>query len=78
MPFAKHASDLEASLIATQHDLLDELSDRIDEAQTMGAVAEELGVSLSYLSSMLHGSRGVGADVAKRMGWKRVVLFVKE
>ena len=63
--------------VATEHDILDELTDRVrDESQR--AVASALGFSTPYLNDVLHGRRGISITLAERLGWKRMVVFVKK
>jgi len=63
-------------LIAIQHDLLDQLSDRVhNDSQT--SVARELGVSRAFLNQVLHGKRPVSETLARKLGWERVTVFVK-
>jgi plasmid maintenance system antidote protein VapI len=62
--------------MVTEHDILDELTDRVrDESQR--AVAAALGLSTPYLNDILHGRRGISITLAERLGWKRVVVFVR-
>lgn len=44
--------------VATEHDILDELTDRVrDESQR--AVAAAFGLSTPYINDILHGRRGI-------------------
>lgn len=63
--------------VATEHDILDELTDRVrDESQR--AVAAALSLSTAYINDILHGRRGISIALAERMGWKRIVVFIKK
>ncbi len=62
--------------ILTEHDLRDRLTDMVAEHGSQRAVANILGVSKGYLCDVLLGRRPVSAQMADKMGWKRVVVFV--
>lgn len=63
-------------MLAIEHDLLDQLTDRV-LSSSQCKVAAELGVSTSYLNDVLRGRRCVSDHLAMRIGWQRVVVFVK-
>ena len=77
--FLKHAIlDLvNVEQIATEHDLLDLLTERA-EFHGQRWVATELGYSsASTVNGVLHGTRGISAEMAKKMGWERMVIYVR-
>ena len=63
-------------VIATEHDMRDRLTDLVAHHGSQRAVADILGVSKSYLCDVLMGRRPVSAQMAERMGWTRVTVFV--
>ncbi|MFA5378166.1 MAG: helix-turn-helix transcriptional regulator [Dehalococcoidia bacterium] len=63
-------------VIATEHDMRDRLTDMVAHHGSQKAVADILGVSKGYLSDVLMGRRPVSSQMAERMGWKRVTVFV--
>lgn len=63
--------------LAIEHDLRNVLTGRIEDVGALRLVASELGISVAYLHDVLHGRRPVSEGLAKRMGWERVVVFVK-
>lgn len=52
-----------------------ELKRRIGIEGSQKAAAEVLGISEQYLSDILHGRREVSANVARAMGFERIVSF---
>ncbi len=57
-------------------DLRDKLSKRSWQT-SQRLVAKELGISPAYLSDILNGHREISAQVAEKLGYERVVTFVK-
>jgi transcriptional regulator with XRE-family HTH domain len=45
--------------------------------RTQKDVAKDLGISPQYLSDILKGRREISAEVARRLGFERVVTFVR-
>ena len=68
---------LSGAKIVAEHDMRDTLTVMIDERGSQRAVAQELGVSQAYLGDVLHGRRGVSAKLAGKLGYERVVVFVR-
>lgn len=64
--------------LANIHDMRDVLTDMCDEHFTQAAVARKLSVSPGYLFDILHGKRGVSENMAKKMGWKAITVYVRE
>lgn len=54
------------------------LSQMVDEKGSQSAVAKWLGVSDAYLSDILNGNRGVSDDIARKLGYRKVVVYVRE
>jgi hypothetical protein len=42
------------------------------------AAARELDISPAYLGDILAGNRAISDNVARKLGYKRVIVFVKE
>lgn len=38
-------------------------------------VAKQLGVSEQHVSDLVRGNRGISADIAEQLGYKRVIAF---
>lgn len=49
----------------------------IREHGSQSAVAKSLNISPAYLSDILNGKRAISEEVAKRLGYRRVVFFEK-
>ena len=64
--------------IATEYDVHVLLSGLVERAGSQKAVADSLGVSRAYLSDVLLGRRPISAELAGRMGWKKIELFVQK
>lgn len=61
----------------TEHQMRDAITELVETLKTQKAAAEHLGISGVYLGDILHGRRGISDRVAERIGWKRVVVFVR-
>ena len=67
----------EQSRIVVEADLLDHLTDLVNQS-SQSQVAHEFGYSTtSTINGPLHGYRGVSAGLAKKMGWERKIIFVR-
>lgn len=55
-------------------DALDELRRYVDRFDRQGDAAKALGVSLPYLSDMLHGNRNISERVLSKLKLRRVVV----
>lgn len=67
----------EKSRIVVEADLLDHLTDMVNQS-SQSQVAHEFGYStVSTVNGPLHGYRGVSAGLARKMGWERKVIFVR-
>jgi hypothetical protein len=64
------------SRVAVEHDLRDQISElSIVKTQTLAAI--QLGISVSYLNDILHGRSGISDEVARALGWNRMIVFVQ-
>lgn len=63
--------------VVTTHDLLDRITAMIDAGKTQGEVAGELGVSPIMLHSVLHGRKEIGVRIPEKLGFERVVVWVR-
>lgn len=64
------------ALALTQTQLVKILKDRSDRS-TQSMVAKELGISSPFLSDMLRGKRDVSENIARKLGYRKIVTFVK-
>jgi len=58
----------------TYDGLLKELKARVHQKKTQRALAEEFGVSPTYLGDILSGRRQAGPTILKRMGYERITI----
>jgi hypothetical protein len=64
--------------MAVAHDMNDVLTWLVEvEFGSQTALAKELGISVAYLNDVLHARRPVSAELAEKIGWKRVTVFIK-
>jgi predicted transcriptional regulator len=70
----KHDLVLPETLL-TEEELVIELAARVRKRGDHQRVAGELGVSQPALSNVLTGGRGIGKDLAHRLGYRRVTRF---
>jgi len=49
----------------------------VDREGSQSKVAAELRVSPSFISDILAGSRKVSDNIAKRLGYSKVIVYVK-
>lgn len=61
--------------LLTEEELVMDLAARIQRRGDGKRVARQLGISQPALSNVLTGGRTIGADVAERLGFRRVVMF---
>jgi predicted transcriptional regulator len=61
--------------LLTEEDLVVDLAARIEKRGDHQRVAYQLGISQPALSNVLTGGRAIGADLAERLGFRRVVRF---
>ena len=54
------------------------LREMVKKSGSQTAVARELDISQAYLADILAGKRDVSKNVARKLGYKRVIVFVKE
>lgn len=66
-----------SNAILSSHELLDLITSMV-EASSQRRVASDLGVSPSWLGDVLHGRRPVSEAMARKLGLRRVVVFVVE
>ena len=65
------------SRIVVEADLLDHLTDGINQS-SQTEMSDALGYSsISTLNGVLHGRRGISAGLARKMGWERKIIFVR-
>ena len=64
--------------VATEHDLLDVLSDIVSLKGTKRAVAAQFGVSEAYLGDVLLGRRTLGSKLAEGLGYEKVTVYRKK
>lgn len=65
MRYANNTTILHALRVTVRH------------AGSVNAFAKRHGLSQSYVSQVLSGSRGIGAKIAKALDFDRVVLYRK-
>lgn len=51
------------------------LQARVDEADSLRALARELRVSPSHVTNFLNGSSNIGPKLARALGYRPVVVF---
>jgi len=61
----------------TEHNIREQLRRLVGE-RSQKDVAAYLGISPSYLCDILKGRRDVSAGVVRKMGYRRVVIFVRK
>lgn len=61
----------------TKDELITIIVSQVQLSGSVSALSKKLGVSLSYLSDVLRGTREPGEKVLNSIGYKRVVLFEK-
>lgn len=62
----------------TQHDLLDEIAALVDRLGTRTLTARHLQISLPYLSDVMLGRRIISSNLAEKLGFRKVTLFLKD
>ncbi len=67
-----------AEKIATDHDIREQLTETVEKTGSQKLVARSLGVSKSYIGDLLLGRRGISPEMAERLGWKKVEVFVRK
>ena len=73
----QRALELLSGEVATEHDMLDFITDLIAHRGTQAAAAKELGVCPVYLNDMLRGKCGLGPKLVKQLGWQPVTVYKK-
>lgn len=71
------AKEILTGTVMTQHDVLDIISDLIDQAGTKRAIARSLGVSEAYFGDVLLGRRPMSVEFARKLGLEKVTVYVK-
>lgn len=61
--------------LLTEEEIVIDLAARIRQRGDHQRVAHQLGISQPALSNVLTGGRGIGQDLAERLGFRRVVMF---
>ena len=61
----------------TEADVRKFLQSRINFGKSRTAVAEEFGLSKSGVTEVMNGKLNISENFAKKIGFKRVVLFLK-
>lgn len=64
-----------APALLREEDLVVDLASRVRKRGDCKRVAQQLGISQPALSNVLTGGRGIGDDLAGRLGFRRVVMF---
>jgi plasmid maintenance system antidote protein VapI len=62
----------------TQEELLQVIQEMVGSWGSQKAVADHLGISNAYMSDILAGNRTISGEVAKKLGYKRIVRFAKD
>lgn len=71
----QHAQPV-ASLLLSEDDLVQTVRARLDGRRgQFGRAAEDLGISQGELSNILRGGRTIAANVAAKLGYRRIVRF---
>lgn len=86
MQLKKHAKHLERMQVAAAGDLRDELTQMMEDLDAtlyigkggQKEVARNLGITTQGISNILHGRCDPSEQVAKRMGWVRTVVYLRE
>jgi hypothetical protein len=74
-PHAKNI--LDGCTIAIERDLLDHLAQKVELFGSQAETADKYGISTAYLNDVLHGRRPVSENLARKLGWTRVVVFAR-
>lgn len=61
--------------LLTEEEVVIDLAARITKRGEQGVVAFQLGIAQGTLSNILTNGRGIGPDLAERLGLRRVVMF---
>jgi len=64
-------------MVLAEHDMLDHILRLAEREGGYRALAGKLGVSVSYLSDVMHGRREVSAQLAMKLGKKRICIFLE-
>jgi plasmid maintenance system antidote protein VapI len=62
----------------TQEEILEIIKQMVSKWGTQRAVADHLEISNAYMSDIIAGKRLVSDEVAKRLGYTRIVKYKKE
>ena len=62
----------------TEEEARELIRDMVDTEGSQSAVAKQLGISASFVSDILAGSRKVSDRVAQKLGYSRVIMFEKQ
>jgi antitoxin component HigA of HigAB toxin-antitoxin module len=54
---------------------IEKIKSLVSESGTQRAAAEILGISQVYLSDILNGRRFVSDELARRLGYRRIICF---
>jgi hypothetical protein len=73
----ERAARLLEGIVFCDHDIRDIMSGMIDSSGTRRKVAKHLQVSEQYFGDVLAGKRPVSSNLAKKLGLKKVTVFVK-
>lgn len=61
----------------TQADAIDIIRNIVKEEGSQTGAAKRLGIAVSYLSDILNGNRNVSEKIAKKLGYKKVIVYKK-
>lgn len=63
--------------VATRDEMISRLLEKIDELGSQKAFAEYAGVKEPYLSLALHSHKPLGDKLARAVGYRREVVYVR-
>lgn len=62
--------------LLTEREVAEEIAGRLDGRNgEHGRLAADIGIAQGTLSSVLHSSQTIGSDLARKLGYRRVVRF---
>lgn len=62
----------------TPDDAIELIEDLITELGTRSKAADALGISPQYLSDIMSGARAISDNVARKLGYSKVVYYEKQ
>ena len=67
--------NMEMRTLKTESDVLADLHGRVKQFGRQSVVARELGFTPQYICDVLKGNRPVSTQLAKALGYERMVVF---